>query len=580
MAQQGDGRGNDMRQPARPAPRPAARQPQQPNQPFNQQDDQFSRGFADDGVGQGGPDQRQGGARQQQPSFSAYRPEAYANQEKPAARQAPAAPEPFRPAAAPRQQQHHDPYHNAASDPYDAGHNDASWQSFNDYPETQRTPQFSGQSFYQEHDEPASNHDAQSVHDQFFSAEAEQQQRAAPPKRAAAPQAPARYVPDNDFEADDGYAAEPPPPPALPARAAPKPAPARPSREPERDRGGFEEDDADFGNWDNNNFGQQPPAPDAARPFAHNKFGADDDLDADYLHDEDEFEGEEDYAEPKKGGKKLMAAVLVGAVVTGGGLAYLYKSSMGGAETGEPALVTADARPIKEKPADPGGREFPNGSKLIYDRLDGAPTDGPRVAAREEGNSGEVPGVVTTGSNGTLEERIQTALQNAKKSEDGPEQTAANADLPRPVRTEIFRPDGSVDAARPQRRQAAAVDSEPAPRAASREAAPAVAAAPARAQIAAATPAAISSSGGGDGMFVQIAARNDEAAAMAAFADLKQKYASVLGAHSPSVRKVDLGEKGVWFRLLVGPMPSKADADKLCEDLKTAGMKGCFSRKD
>jgi hypothetical protein len=102
-------------------------------------------------------------------------------------------------------------------------------------------------------------------------------------------------------------------------------------------------------------------------------------------------------------------------------------------------------------------------------------------------------------------------------------------------------------------------------------------------QIAALTPPAPQTAittGGESGMFVQIAARNDEAAARAAFADLQQKYAGVLGSHSPSVRKVDLGEKGVWYRLLVGPMASKGDADKLCEDLKTAGMKGCFSRKE
>ena len=67
---------------------------------------------------------------------------------------------------------------------------------------------------------------------------------------------------------------------------------------------------------------------------------------------------------------------------------------------------------------------------------------------------------------------------------------------------------------------------------------------------------------------------------MAAFATMQQKYAGVLGNHSPSVRKVDLGDKGVWFRLLVGPMETKADADQLCEQLKTAGMKSCFSRKD
>jgi cell division protein FtsN len=61
---------------------------------------------------------------------------------------------------------------------------------------------------------------------------------------------------------------------------------------------------------------------------------------------------------------------------------------------------------------------------------------------------------------------------------------------------------------------------------------------------------------------------------------MQQKFASVLGNHAPSVRKADLGDKGVWYRLMVGPLETKADADQLCEQLKTAGMKGCFSRKE
>ena len=65
-----------------------------------------------------------------------------------------------------------------------------------------------------------------------------------------------------------------------------------------------------------------------------------------------------------------MAAVLVGAVVTGGGLAYVYKTS-GGAGDGYPSVISADSRPVKEEPAEPGGRDFPNGNKLIYDRLGG-----------------------------------------------------------------------------------------------------------------------------------------------------------------------------------------------------------------
>jgi cell division protein FtsN len=61
---------------------------------------------------------------------------------------------------------------------------------------------------------------------------------------------------------------------------------------------------------------------------------------------------------------------------------------------------------------------------------------------------------------------------------------------------------------------------------------------------------------------------------------LQRKYASIIGNHSPSVRKADLGTKGVWYRLLIGPVSEKSEAEGLCEQLKGAGMKGCFARKD
>jgi hypothetical protein len=594
-----DGRRDDAHHPARPDSRGnGARQVFPPRQ------DDHGSSLPE---GPGERDYAERPAAQRQPSFSAFRPEAYAEPEKPNGRagnqdwqqqnqyageprrapeKRPAPqqqPEPFRPQAGGERARIHDPYADASSDPYDNGRRDFGNDWNSDSFQAQQPNQFAASNYYPQHDEPNPS-EVQSVHNRFFSAEPEP----APVAKPAAPQAP-RYRQD-DYDAQDFV-----PEPREPARAS-KPAPAN---------GGF--DDGPGYRWDNFD---EAPAPEAVRPFPSAKLASqDDELDADYFSDEEEFEGEDDYEEPKRGGsKRLMAAVLVGAVVTGGGLAYLYKSNGGDASGGEPPIMTADARPIKERPADPGGREFPNGSKLIYDRLDnasvaGAPAgDEPtRVASREETNpENDLPGVVTTGANGTLEERIQNALQNAKKQDDAPARTASNTqgsssyDEPRRVRTEVFRPDGSLDpagvkrarapAAQPAETAAPSLASGPAPRAAAREAAPAPAAAQPRAntRVAEVTPTApITQPGGGEpGMFVQIAARNDQAAAMAAFADLQQKYAGVLGNHSPSVRKVDLGDKGVWYRLLVGPMPSKGDADKLCEDLKTAGMKGCFSRKE
>jgi hypothetical protein len=536
-------------------------------------------------------------AVQRQPSFSAFRPEAYAEPEKNVGRaenqdwrqqnqfpgdprsaeKRPAArpqPEPYRPQSADRGRPH-DPYADASSDPYDTGRRDFGNDWNNDNYQAPQSNQFAASNYYTQHDEP-NPAEAQSMHNRFFADEVEPE-RAPPPPPPPPQQQAQRYrqndfAPQNDFPADD-YVPEMREPP----RAPPKPAAPNP---------GF--DDGNGYRWDNFD---QAPAPESVRPFPEPKLSnsRDDDLDADYFADEDEFEGEDDYADAKRGGsKRLMAAVLVGAVVTGGGLAYLYKAQVNSGEGGEPPIMTADARPVKEKPTDPGGREFPNGSKLIYDRLDNAGGGGEeptRVASRATENGG----VVTTGASGSLEERIQNALNNAKKPDDAP---AASADEPRRVRTEIFRPDGSQEApkgkrpqAQPETSEASLASGTPTRGVATREPPAAASRTVGTQQIAALAPAAAApqaniTTGGEPGMFVQIAARNDQAAAMAAFTDLQQKYAGVLGNYSPSVRKVDLGDKGVWYRLLVGPMASKGDADKLCDDLKAAGMKGCFSRKE
>jgi cell division protein FtsN len=530
-----------------------------------------------------------------QPSFSAYRPEAYAANDR--SKERPAAGRPERPAwdegnrsassglgptsePFPRAQSR-DPYYQGASDPY-ANPGQRGYE--NDWRQDPYPDQGPHQlpNFYPTHDEQTNGANPQQMHDHFFASD-----------RDADPQPLAGRL-RNAFDGND-FGGHQPNNFAAPA--------ARDYAEPsQRHHGvhGFDENQ-DF-EWEKY---EQPPAPPSVRPFHPPATIPDDDMDADFFADEDDYDAD-DYGPERGGGRKrLMAAVLVGAVVTGGGLAYLYKSS-GNLNADEgPSLISADNRPVKEEPADAGGRNFPGGSKLIYERLgqDGAQPQ------TQQASVAATPGIVTT-TGGTLEERIENALKAQKDESPAPAANEASSpDKPRPVRTLTFGPDGNPKPveARTQRVAAAerpsaakptvpesvssgiivtteptAASSRPAP-AEAEAAQPTPAARPAR--LAAATPAAapavVESTGGSAGQyFVQIGARNDEGAAVAAFATMQQKYASVLGNHAPSVRKADLGDKGVWYRLMVGPMETKADADQLCEQLKTAGMKGCFSRKE
>ncbi len=581
-----------------------------------------------------------------QPSFSAYKPEAFAKPDpapqasdrpewdKPAPRAAPpvrGAPPPQDPYAPPSPR---DPYYSdAASDPYaplaprsfeeraprsaepdraSRGY-DADWSR--DPFEDVEPPQFSN---YYSPDEPQPGPDAQSMHDRFFAADAMDDAPPLPPARSGRLR---DAFDDHDFDrnAPSGFDDEPPQSfsrmPISPYDADPDPrapiggfAPDPDTRRHEgRSSGydsGFDVGQDQFYDWDK----YDAPAPAAARPASPSvpMVMPEDDLDADFFADEDDYDAD-DYEPERRGGrKKLIAAVLTGAVVVGGGMAYLYKSTTGGGGGGDPAVIAADTRPIKEEPVDAGGRDFANQDKLVYDRLPGYDSGGGQSAGVSQG-PGSSAAVVTTG---TLEERIENAL----KSQGGDTQSALRAgdsvDAPRPVQTLTFGPDGAQKpvetrtatvrapaSAEPQDFSGGIVvtttpSEEPSSYSTSEQdtlsqdsqaesySDPAPAPEAQTTRLAAATPEVTEGPTGTGGYFVQIGARNDRDAAVSAFGTLQKKYASIIGSHSPSVRKADLGDKGVWYRLLIGPVSDKSEADGLCEQLKGAGMKGCFARKD
>jgi SPOR domain len=70
---------------------------------------------------------------------------------------------------------------------------------------------------------------------------------------------------------------------------------------------------------------------------------------------------------------------------------------------------------------------------------------------------------------------------------------------------------------------------------------------------------------------VQVSSQRSEAEAQAAFRSLQGKYPDQLGGKQPLIRQVDLGEKGVYYRAMVGPFGNGSEASELCTSLKAAG---------
>ena len=71
-------------------------------------------------------------------------------------------------------------------------------------------------------------------------------------------------------------------------------------------------------------------------------------------------------------------------------------------------------------------------------------------------------------------------------------------------------------------------------------------------------------------MLVQVSAQKSEDAAKASYRDLQGKFPSILGRFDPNIQRADLGEKGIYYRVRVGPFAA-ADAQRLCGDLQAAG---------
>ena len=182
-------------------------------------------------------------------------------------------------------------------------------------------------------------------------------------------------------------------------------------------------------------------------------------------------------------------------------------------------LIRADERPTKVKPDQPGGMTIPDQNVSLYN---------------------EKPG-------GTPVEKLLPA----------PEQP-----LPRPA--PAARDTASVE---PPAAAAQQLPAQPASKAAAKAPPKPAAAAPAK-------PAATAAAVPGGKVQIQLASLRSPEAAREDWSRLKRENPDLLGKLTAVAVRTDLGDKGIYYRVLAGSFGDAAAAEKLCGELKRRNL-GC-----
>jgi len=274
----------------------------------------------------------------------------------------------------------------------------------------------------------------------------------------------------------------------------------------------------------------------------------------------------------KKAGNVLKTVLFVALAIGGGAAGWAFYgerivSLMGDAESDVP-IVRAELGPVKVRPASPGGMQVPDRDKLVYNRIQGSGNpDGASPSVERLLPPPETP----------LPKPVPTPATDQKAQADTPSGTGEMvAKIPvapaKPKR--INETPRIADVARAEK-PIPAPPAPPAPVTAKPKSAP-VALKPATAaprtvttstaKVATSTPRPAAASG--KAYQVQLAAARTPAAARGEWDKLRRKHLDLLGDLGLAVTKVDLGaQKGVFYRLRVGPIKAETEARTLCKAL-------------
>jgi cell division protein FtsN len=276
----------------------------------------------------------------------------------------------------------------------------------------------------------------------------------------------------------------------------------------------------------------------------------------------DDFGGSGDNAKERSRRGIVVVAAVLGLAIVGTGGAFAYRTFVASPRTGDVPVIKADNNPIKVVPPTAGD------NKAIQDRL--TPSGGEKMVSREE-QPVDVRDPTKAGAKVNSSPFPPVSPQRGTSSAGAP--SGALGDEPRRVRTLTVKGDSlDINPAQKGQKQPAA-----AARPAQNSPQPAPATPGPSGSVSAAAPlslrpnAAPAAAAPTSGYVVQVSSQRSESDAQASYRALQGKFPSVLGSRQALIKRADLGDKGTYYRAVLGPFNSAEDAARLCGDLKSAG---------
>lgn len=264
----------------------------------------------------------------------------------------------------------------------------------------------------------------------------------------------------------------------------------------------------------------------------------------------------------------FLVLVLFGTTV--GGTYYVaYNQGLTEGQRSLPPVVLAENTPIKV-PAEqvPGGVPAKPDDLNIYGVMRGAPDTGTRAVP-------SAPADNATGSIESLIAKTDDPFVAAREAKNKPADDA----LPPGNSIKVLRDSDAVKVSPPRpelNRAPQAARREPTPpQGAAAKPAPKPVAKPAAKPVV--KPVAVSS-GRQDRFMVQLAASRSRALARGVYANLQKSYNDALGRRDPLILRVDLGDKGIYYRVNVPGFNDRTAAADFCAALKKRGQ-DCLVRK-